>query len=391
LNKWLRKRKESVDSLSTKQKFRVSPFFSVPLVLSFIVLAFLIFSWITKDRQPIDFKIQGSELIILNKTGEELWRYNTGIENLVEENAYRDQFQFKRIDYENREHDLPQLVIKDINNDKKNEVLFSTQTQDGYGEGELLHFSYNKKRMWRYQTGRELKFGSMTYSKDYRIRGFDVSDLDNDGQFEIVIIAMHKPYFPTQISLLNNSGQLLGEYWNSGHLSDFVAMDLDDDGTKEIIVSGLNNQYGKGCVIAFDPRKIEGCSPNGGSFRCVELKPGTEKYYLLFPRTDVDLLLNASESIAYINILNNQRLSILAELSSVYFELNDDLELENVRLSNKFREDFQEGFLDGKINGPLNEMKYSEKLGKRLLYWDGQNWVSTPTMTSYWKDKISNN
>jgi hypothetical protein len=266
-------------------------------------------------------------------------------------------------------------------------VLFSTQTQDEYGEGELLCFSYDKRLLWQFKTGRELKFGSKVYSQDYRICGFDVSDLDNDDHLEIIIIAFNKPYFPTQVIVLNNEGHMLGEFWNSGHLNDLIIKDLDDDRTKEIIVSGQNNQYGKGCVIVFDPRQIVGCSPNSGYYKCEELKPGTEKYYLIFPRTDVDLLSNAGESIAFLNILRNRRLSVLANLSSIYFELNDDWELKDVRLSNAFRKNFQEAFLEGIIDGPLDEIKYTQNLAQGLLYYDGQNWVSTPTMTSYWKNK----
>jgi hypothetical protein len=391
LDNWIQKRENEIKSSPTKIKFYNRPYFFLPLILFCLVLIYLIFFWKTKDTQPADFKILYSELITFNKNGEELWRYNTEIENLVEEKAYRDHFQFKRKNSEKREHDLPHLIVKDINNDKKNEVLFSTQTQDGYGEGVLLCFDYDKSLLWKFETGRELKFGSKIYSQDYRIRGFEVSDLDNDGHLEIIIIAIHKPYFPTQIIVLNNVGHRLGEYWNSGHLSDLTIIDLDDDGTKEIIVSGQNNQYGKGCVIVFDLRQIEGCSPNSGYYRCEELRPGTEKYYLLFPRTDVDVLFNSGESIALLNILRNRRISVLANLSSIYFELNVGLGLEDARLSNAFRKNHHEAFLEGKIDGPLDEIKYTQNLAQDLLYYDGQNWVSTPTMTSYWKNKLANN
>ncbi len=67
-----------------------------------------------------------------------------------------------------------------------------------------------------------------------------------------------------QLVLLNAEGEILGEYWNSGRLSDYAFVDLNEDEKKEIVAVGPNNEFGKGCLVVFDPTKINGGSPQSG-------------------------------------------------------------------------------------------------------------------------------
>lgn len=376
-------------TLNTSQKWhKVYYLIFAAMVIGVSIL--LLNSFLLKNEIPANFHIEGSKLIIVDNNNNNLWEYYTGIENIEEEKAYREHFQFrrKRIGYSNK--NLPHIIIKDINNDNQKEILFSTQTQDEFGEGELICFSHKGNQVWRFRAGEELKFGPKVYSQDYRIMGFDAKDLDGDGHLEIIIIAYHRYYFPTQLIILNSNGNKIGEFWNSGQFSDFVIVDLDNDWNMEIVIAGINNEYEKGCLVVFDTSLIEGCSPNDDYFRCENFKPGSEKFYIIFPRTDVDLLVLREESIVQLDILSNRRLSLLTTLSHIFFELDFNLKLQDIRLSNTFRKNHKVAFLEGKVDGPLDEIKYTQNLAQGLLYYDGQNWVSTPTMTSYWKNKALN-
>jgi hypothetical protein len=70
-------------------------------------------------RTPADFRIEGSALIITDKAGRELWRHDTGLENLLDEKAYRLRFQKDvRITENERTSTLePFLIIKDFDRD----------------------------------------------------------------------------------------------------------------------------------------------------------------------------------------------------------------------------------------------------------------------------------
>jgi hypothetical protein len=388
LDEWLRERKREKTPVYPQAEWLKKPFLYVALIIFAAALIYFFFFRKSPDIRPADFRIKGSKMIILNENGDELWRYNTGIENLMPEKHYRDHFQFKRIKNIWGNKNLPHLIIKDINNDSMPEVLFSIQTQDQFGEGELFCFSNEGSLLWKREVGRELKFGPKIYSSDYRIRGIDIHDFNKDNDREITIIADQRYFFPTQFLILDNQGDKLGEHWNSGRLGDYVFIDLNEDENDEIVVVGTNNEYTKGSLIVFDPSLVRGCSPQSGYFRCEELEPGTEKYYLLFPRTDVDQHDHIIESMISIEVLSNNRMSLQAGASAIYFELNCNLEIEDVRLSHKFELMHKEALMEMKINSPLNS-DYRENLAKGILYYDGSDWVSKPTMTAYWKNKPS--
>jgi len=228
-----------------------------------------------------------------------------------------------------------------------------------------------------------MKFGSTVYSPDYRICGFDTYDVDNDGQLEIFISSLQIPHWPTQLVSLSSQGRMLGEYWHSGYLNDFVFADLDKDGQTEIIFAGLNNEYRKACLIVFDAGNLNGSSPQTESeFRCPELGPGSEKYYILFPRTDFDMIANPVEAVERMNILQNGYLSLSTSVSKIIYILNSGLAVESVIFSHGFIQLHSEAVREGKIKSTLDE-KYRENLKKGVVYFDGQKWVNWPTPTGF--------
>ncbi len=395
LDEWLRD-KSSSDSFKARstnrnKKILIKTLFLMGSILIMAVFTFVfIFNNKGNFKQPFDFKIEGSNLIILNNKGIEIWRHDTEITDLLDESKYKEHFQKRKTEISTYTPILPYLIIEDINNDGLHEVLFSVQTYTEFGEGRIICFDNKGNELWHFDTGRELKYGSEKFSPDYRIWGFDINDLNNDMKREVIVISDHNDDFPTQLTVLSPRGELIGEYWNSGRISDFECEDLDSDGRKEIILAAMNNEYKKAVLIVVDSHRIEGASPQTGAFKCESLPNGTEKYYILFPRTDADRSYYDHEATLQINVLNNKRLSALTYESFIYFEFSYELELLNIRLTNRFDLLHKKAVREGKIKDFTNENEYKDSLMQGILYYDGQNWVSTPTMTSYWKNKALN-
>jgi hypothetical protein len=392
LDEWLQKRKKKDKSFNIRDK-RVKRLYSfLPLI---IPVLFLIYFFLIKEvpiLQPADFKIVNSTLVILDERGKELWEYDTGVENLADDPSYQKRFQYKRdpeVEADGKSTLLPWIINKDLNNDQKLECLFCINTQDEYKGGKLICFNQEGKVNWEFFGGREIKFGSETFA-DFGIKGFDVYDLEGDGFLETILISRAVHRFPTQICVLDHKGQSLGEYWNSGHLADFCFADLNGDGRDELVIVGLNNEYKKGSLIALDPLNLMGCSPQQQyGYSCQTLGVGSELYYVLFPRTEVDYLMHDVEAIRYIKILENNLFSIQMGFSGIIFILDFKLKLQNIVLSHGFKNLHSNYLREGKISSEINE-DYERNLANALLYWNGQNWVSTPTMTSYWKNKDLN-
>jgi hypothetical protein len=385
LDAWLRKGSNNAptshSNLLTKIGRRKGLLVFLLIALGSIICGFFLF-FSSSSSQPADFAIKGPILIIFDAKGKELWKFDTGLENLVEEKEYKLQYQIKKTTNDNITI-WPEIIIKDINHDHDTEVVFSTQTQDEYKEGDLYCFNHKGKQLWHFKAGGPHKFGAHEFSSDYRIEGIAPFDLNKDGKLELFVMGAHMKRFPTQLAVLSSEGHLLGEFWNSGRITDFAAKDIDNDGSPELLAVGTNNEYGKACLIVFNPNLIKGGSPQlQSNFKCDDFPSGTEKYYVLFPRTAVDLAeYSERETMREIIVLDNGRIKVTASSSDLSFELDDNLEIRDVQRSVIFQRRYDKFLREGRIKSPIDD-SYLEELNKGALYWNGKEWVSRPTMNS---------
>jgi hypothetical protein len=339
-----------------------------------VVAAFLMIKpVISPPAQPADFAIKGSALIILSEDGKELWRHDFKVEGLEDESFYRAHFQMPQ-----RGAKLPSIMIKDIDGDGRNEVLFAVQKRDdSYGEGDLYCYNSRGRELWHFTAGREMEFGGRIFPADYRIRGFRLHDFNGDGRQEIAVISYHYPQWPCQLAIIDSNGRPIGEFWNSGYLTDLCYRDLDGNGREEMVVSGVNNQYG-GCVIVFDPARVGGCSPQSGEFKSDTLPPGTEEYYVRTPRTDVSLAFgDIVEGIESLGVTKNKRL----EANTFYglaYEFDFGLHCLNADWGHSYMKRHNELAAAGKIRSVLDEA-YRQTIIQGVRYWDGSRWVAEPT------------
>ncbi len=394
IDKWLQL-KLGEKKLRRKHKFwpriQQSALF-LAIFLSALLLLWLIkLIFIPSSANPTDFKIKGSRLIIIDEKGGPLWEYNTGLRNLESEAYYRKHFQVKKNIPFPDDILLPQIIFEDINNDHTQEILFSIQTVNATNEGRLICFNKKGKILWTFQAGRRMTFGNKEYSADYRIIGFGCDDVDNDGRQEIIVISSNNPYFPCQAVLLNSKGKLIGEYWNSGYLQNYAFVDLNRDGRKEIILVGINNEWRCPCAVVLDPSLMKGASPqNKDYYRCQNIKTSYEKYYLRFPRNEVDLLKRELNNIIHrIDVFENNTISFSTSVSSVFYEFNYKMELLNIDLSHAFMADYGQFKNKGKIKKSLDQIK-QDILNKGVFYFDGRGWTKKATMTEYWRQRNKN-
>lgn len=350
-----------------------------------IIAAFALFNMRMAPRVPIDFRIDGSELVVLGEGNRELFRYETGVKNLLETNAYRRSPQ-GAADPDLGGWHLPYIGFHDIDLDGRRETVFTVQTLDEVGEGTILCLDTRGKKRWGFKAGRELKFGGQIYSADYRICGFDLNDLDGDGKREIQFFATHRPDWPCQFVSLSPEGRILGEFWNSGYITDFIVSDITGDGRAEIILGGLNNEYGEGGVIVFDAADIHGASPQmDARFRCDTLGSGSEKFYIRLPRTDAEADAWPVESIEQSVITQARELSFKMLRSGVFFEFEFGFDLRRVRNSHQFIQLHKAAVEAGGVTSVLND-DYLKALGAKIRYWDGaaKAWTFRKAMANKW-------
>jgi hypothetical protein len=350
------------------------------LAVVVIVAGFFLVKGSLGRRQPADFSIKGSVLIVRDEDGRELWRWDTKMEDLQPEDFYRANFQvMHRIDSDI----LPALIIKDIDNDGDTEVLFAPKRiTNQTGEGWLYCFDRKGRELWKFHGGKELVCGGKVYSPDYRIAGFYCHDMDGDGRLETFVESFQAPDWPCQLAVLDASGKMIGEFWNAGYLRQLAFQDLDGDGREELIVVGVNNEFRGGCLIVFDTRRISGSSPQSGRFACEELEPGSELYYVTVPYTDVSEAKGiVVAGFGYIDITENERIRA-TYLPTLYYEFGFDLKCLLIDWGHGYEYDHREMAKAGRLTSVLGDA-YRANLLAGVRYWNGSSWTSEPSRNRY--------
>jgi len=344
-----------------------------------LAAAVLLIPWRVVRRQPADFSIEGPTLIVLDKEKRELWRKDTGMEDLLMEDFYRRNFQ---VMHQGEANILPALVIRDINGDGDKEVLFAPKrVKEQTGEGFLYCYDRKGVELWKFYAGRELRGGGRVFSPDYRIAGFHTHDLDGDGRLETVVESFQAPDWPCQLAVLDASGKMVGEFWNAGYLRELTYHDIDGDGREELIVCGVNNEYRGGCLIVFDTRKISGSSPQTGEFVCKGLEAGSELYYVTVPYLDVsEARGDRVEGLKDIGITENGWIRVTSAIG-LWYEFSFDLKCVQICWGHGYIVRHEEMVKAGKIASVLDEA-YRDALLKAIRYWNGSGWTAEPAKNS---------
>jgi len=383
IDEWLKKgvlgEFKQKNILVRKHHLKYLYFLPIIFVIVFLIFNILKFS---DHPEPADFNISNSSLIILDKDGREIWNYDTGIEALVDEKFYRNRFQIKR--FSNGARYKPMLIFKDLNSDGDKEILFTLYAQGEIDSGGLFCFNHKGALLWKLNPLSKVTYGRDLLTSYAYPDGFYTYDMNSDGQYQNILISNHTHYFPTRLLLIDNEGKILGEYWNSGRINDFVAIDLDDDGVKELIIGGINNEYNSGFLAVFDSRSIGGCSPqNDEYYICKEMEPGTQMCYLRFPRTDASIQKYEQEGAIEIDELPDKRILVRVG-PGVHYEFDFNFQIKSIRFANEFDELHKTLKREGKVHSDIDE-EYHRNLAQSILYYDGDNWISQPTVTSHKK------
>ncbi len=323
---------------------------------------------------PADFHIRGSVFVVADGRGHDLWRFDTRLPDLETEDVFRSHSANKMPgpDYVPV---WPYLLIRDIDGDDRLEVLFSTQTHSEDGEGTLFCFDDRGTERWRFDAGRALEFGGRPYRREYRIFGFNVDDYDGDGAAEVLVVSHHKPDWPCQTVLLDASGRSEGEYWNAGYIMDASAGDVDGDGTKELVLSGVNNEYRRGCVAIFEAGGLRGGSPQlEPAFRSPDIGAGGQAAYLLFPNTAVhEASRREGDPVNHFWIHEGDGLTAMTTDTQVLYDLDRTLACRNVTLSNTFL-NLYESFARKGMSLPVPDEAYRKTLESSLLKFQDGSW-----------------
>lgn len=368
----------------TRRIYRKS---KITFVASLVTLLFLVvvsLVTILHDRQPADFDIKGSMLIVKNKADEVLWSHDFGAP--LTKAAYMGKDCILH----------PRVLFNDLNRDGRNEVLIGIDDNVPCPDisGHLFCFSAKGAVLWRGQPGRVIYMDHKEYENRYGVTEIQMAR-NKDGQRFVAMAASQYPHSPAFVALFDASGGLVGQYWNNGSISDMAVYDIDQDRTDEILASGYRDEDGRAFVAVLEMDNMWGLFPQDSCRSDVarDLPAGTERWYLRLPPSPFSNKDSYRDTASPLNCTKS------------YFAFN---------LSNCGVVDYKDNewsctiaayLLDYRMNvikchtPDISLANIQRKLGRKLTvadtsglshidYWDGEKWVGTATESKRYQNHL---
>ncbi len=344
------------------------------------VALFLLPQVFTLDRNPAYARGKDEFIIAYNAAGNELWRKYIG-----------EGYDLKMAPSWITRHTDRALATYDVDGDHQNEILAifgwtSIQNPKVVWDNTIICLNGDGSERWSYSVHRKVVIGGVEFADNYRIHVMLTGDFDRDGKGDILLGASQIPWYPNVLVRLNaDDGSFVSEYWHNGTTPYIDQKDLDGDGIEELLLVGQNNRFRMACLLVLDPRKIEGYGPAPREFKPANAPPGSEKFYLAFPPTDLkDKSVDITNMAFNIEVRANGLIeAIVSEpldkyWAEVYYYLDSTLTCVRVSVSDHFVAAHRLMEQEGRSNRHV-DASYLEGLRTAVQYWDGERFVGHVT------------
>lgn len=350
-----------------------------------LVAAFLVLSprTPTKDLNPDYARPKDEFLVAYNRSGEELWRKHvaTGFD------LYVAKWPLNR----------RAIFTADADRDGKNEVYcIYGDIPDLPFRSAIVSYDWDGVERWRYWYHREIRNDSESFSDGYECNSMIVGDFARNGTVEIIAEFEHHERYPNVVVKLDAlTGSLKGEYWHAGNIEYMAQKDFDGDGVDEIYMTNTSMFDGAAPLIVLDPRSINGRAPMPDGLEPLGVPSGTEKYYLLLPRSGLqsrgNFLSTAGEAMYFrtdslLEVIVYDRFADGTSFA-LNFYFDREMRCRRVYASEPnlayYRRLQQEELTKARI-----DHDFLEEMRSAILYWDGDKFVDRPAMNRHYLDAV---
>ncbi|HXG37835.1 MAG TPA: hypothetical protein VNL36_03590 [Bacteroidota bacterium] len=354
--------------------------------LAAAALALIIFTMPPrKDTNPAYHKVLNQVLYVYNNNGEILWsRSARGLPN--DSSRFTPFLDFERPGGSVR--------VFDIDGDGRNEVLLAAASPNVNGDMKandfspdtLYCFNHDGTLRWKHGASKGIRFGALDFSKNtvWYIWRFLPVRRTPQSRVQLFVSAQVMPSWGAKLFELDPlTGEELQTYWHAGALYLAVEADVEGDGIKELVVGGINNHLRGAAIAVFDPLYVRGAGPTLPEMFPADAGKGTEKYYLLLPRTSLSEQLSTTpyNRVQHLESSPDGRIFVhTCELSDdrvpggIVYGFGDSMRVNYVVPDDPFEVSFERARQQGLIKDELNAAYY-ENLKKSVRYWDGNEFV----------------
>ncbi|MBI3194001.1 MAG: VCBS repeat-containing protein [Ignavibacteriae bacterium] len=333
------------------------------------------------DTNPLFARPLGEFLVAFNKEGDTLWKNHIGPN-------------YDKMDFFAGDKKLLEMV--DADGDGRQDVVCGYLQPFGANMRErkrtLSLYNYDGTLRWRHEFNNAIRFGEEEFSEFYVYTSLVAGDFDRDGKTEIIThVENGTSYTSAILSYDANSGTLSGEFWNPGFLKYLDHDSLSTPGTKNIYAGGLNFHYERPALVVFDPQWIQGFGPTTPGNEPPNVPPGTEKVYVLFPRTILhEHPLFSIDYARFIYPKKDGDLEIWVELQfsggQLYMAYFFDVEMNCTKVEIVERTQIIPNMMkfEPEIEKKIRSREYLEQLRQQVEYWNGEKFVAEPSINKHY-------
>lgn len=356
LEEWRRSSRAEEAKPDSRRGSRRWQLLSVAVLVAVLGLAALLRlkAW---PSNPVSIRSEKHSITVFDADGKQVWRKSFS-DPIAEGQAERISW------------------FGDLDGDGQIEIVVGMfPYQHGSGPDFLVCYAANGRELWRWVPGKPVETAKEKFLPPFGIRRISVVSFRPTEPKRIIVTGSHHLWWTNQVAVLSEKGQLIREYWHSGHLPEILVEDLDKDGTKEIYLGGVNRGRQAATVVKLDPYNFGGASDEGGSeaHQLLGFPPGNEMQRVFFPRSCINQRTERfNQVIDVLALPDGIQVGVHEKLSETFppgimYTLDRNLKLRKVELTTRFRSLHSELFAFRHLDHALTEVE--EMAFREVKYW----------------------
>ena len=177
------------------------------------------------------------------------------------------------------------VVISDLDGDGQREVLFVPQPKGALVSLPLHCFNADGSLRWKYQYAGSVQFGGESFSSPFPVGGMITTPAPEDASRQALwVMSIHNAWFPSLLQRLDIKTGKPTSTYWSNGYITALAMVRKDD--RPLIYVGASNNETRGASLA----ELDAANPTGAApaarekYRCDNCPAGTPRNFIVFPK-----------------------------------------------------------------------------------------------------------
>ena len=309
----------------------------------------------TSESLPFRAEITSTGIVAVDKSGREQWLYGFPQGDLSVPKATHSDV----------------LVIAGAEPGVLAATSYYQRAIDGsFRSGQLLWLTPTGALSRTFSFDDRLVFGDETYDAPWMLSDFSVNE--GGGKRRIAVAGLHKNWWPSLVTVLDEKWRRTGTFVNAGWVSELNWLSPD-----RLLISGFSNDHDGGMVGIVDPNALDGRSPAGGSHKyvCSTCPDGSPLRYVVMPRSEVNLASGSKLNGALVQMQDGRILvrtievPRIADAVEALYEFSSSLELLRASYGDRYWESHRALEAEGKI-GHTREQCPSRDGPQGMTVWE---------------------